>query len=681
MTIVAKLIGQTQSLDLVPTDAIASQKLATDRVERPQPDPDLTTLDLPGLPAPDFSALGLVVAPSASTTPLAAQPSVGTNLAGELSSDQLVKQSPQIDDSEIATSDDDAGHASGRELSYSAVPAEASFSHNLNRYDSEQSWTQLSAVQPVEAAVGVEIPSGYVELSNGVYVPESFMRADAEFRQAREARYQAWAVYQQAMNQQSAMVAALLPSQMWQPETGYPYADSVAIRNVTYRGSGMINLPTARDSFPLYPLPSAVEMTSPYGWRIHPITGERKFHEGVDLSAPTGTPVLASLSGVVESAGPLGGYGYAIVIRHLNGSLQTLYGHLSALYVEPGEAVKQGQMIGAVGSTGNSTGSHLHFEMQQYGATGWASIDNTSLVTFAQSLLQYQQSGRYMQPVTTVNAMAGYPTPIGVNPYAASLFDPSLYSQQQQQQQQQQQTAQGVEIRVGVELDVDSFTVGGSTSLAITASNGVQRSVLPAGQAYRVTRSGAGVTVGGQSYSGAVFVQATGSNGLTAINGRYYRGRVLLGARPQGGVSAINWVNIEQYLWGVVGHEVYPSWHSDALKAQAVAARSYAMYYRYHPVSRDWYDIGDDTYYQAYGGTVKEFATTTAAVNATAGQVLMQGGSVLQAMYAATEELSREAHGGIGMAQWGAADKADAGWGYTSILAHYYHGASLGVVQ
>ena len=132
---------------------------------------------------------------------------------------------------------------------------------------------------------------------------------------------------------------------------------------------------------------------------------------------------------------------------------------------------------------------------------------------------------------------------------------------QQEQQQQQQQTAQGVEIRVGVELDVDSFTVGGSTSLAITASNGVQLSDLPAGQAYRVTRSGAGVTVGGQSYSGAVFVQATGSNGLTAINGRYYRGRVLLGARPQGGVSAINWVNIEQYLWGVVGHEVYPSWH------------------------------------------------------------------------------------------------------------------------
>ena len=205
--------------------------------------------------------------------------------------------------------------------------------------------------------------------------------------------------------------------------------------------------------------------------------------------------------------------------------------------------------------------------------------------------------------------------------------------------------------------------------------------MLPSGQAYRVSRAGAGVTIGGQGYSGAVFVQATGGNGLTAINGQYYRGRVLLAARPQGGVSAINWVGIEQYLWGVVGHEVYPSWHSNALKAQSVAARSYAMYYRYNPVSKDWYDIGDDTYYQAYGGTAKEFDTTTAAVNATAGQVLMQSGSVLQAMYASTEDLSREAHGGQGMAQWGAADKAAAGWSYISILSHYYPGASLGSVR
>jgi murein DD-endopeptidase MepM/ murein hydrolase activator NlpD len=85
-------------------------------------------------------------------------------------------------------------------------------------------------------------------------------------------------------------------------------------------------------------------------------------HQGTDFAAPTGTPVFAAMSGTVESAGVLGGYGNQILVRHLDGT-ETRYGHLSAIDVRPGQDVVVGQRIGAVGSTGVSTGPHLHFEV------------------------------------------------------------------------------------------------------------------------------------------------------------------------------------------------------------------------------------------------------------------------------------------------------------------------------
>ena len=105
-------------------------------------------------------------------------------------------------------------------------------------------------------------------------------------------------------------------------------------------------------------------MRSGYGWRRHPILGYSKMHTGVDWAAPRGTPVLASGNGVVETAGWEGGYGKYVKIRHTNG-YQTAYGHLSAFArgIQPGARVRQGQVIGFVGSTGLSTGSHLHYEI------------------------------------------------------------------------------------------------------------------------------------------------------------------------------------------------------------------------------------------------------------------------------------------------------------------------------
>lgn len=115
-----------------------------------------------------------------------------------------------------------------------------------------------------------------------------------------------------------------------------------------------------------WPLPEAFPITSGFGERIDPITGERDFHTGTDIAAPEGIPILAAADGTVTIANGTdswgGGYGYYIKINHGSG-LETLYAHCSAICVIPGQAVRQGEVIGYVGSTGNSTGHHLHFEM------------------------------------------------------------------------------------------------------------------------------------------------------------------------------------------------------------------------------------------------------------------------------------------------------------------------------
>jgi murein DD-endopeptidase MepM/ murein hydrolase activator NlpD len=114
----------------------------------------------------------------------------------------------------------------------------------------------------------------------------------------------------------------------------------------------------------------SLEMTgrvsSAYGWRTDPLKGQTKFHGGIDLAARYGTQVPAAAGGTVVTADEQGGYGLTVVIRHPNG-FESRYAHLSSLDVKAGEAVAQGQQVGRVGSTGRSTGPHLHFEVTQAG--------------------------------------------------------------------------------------------------------------------------------------------------------------------------------------------------------------------------------------------------------------------------------------------------------------------------
>lgn len=111
---------------------------------------------------------------------------------------------------------------------------------------------------------------------------------------------------------------------------------------------------------------SAGRTSSGFGTRRDPFTGRPARHEGLDFPAPVGTPILASAGGRVVVAGASGAYGNAVVIDHGNG-LATLYGHASRLYVRPGDFVMPQQAIAAVGSTGRSTGAHLHFEVMRHG--------------------------------------------------------------------------------------------------------------------------------------------------------------------------------------------------------------------------------------------------------------------------------------------------------------------------
>jgi len=123
-----------------------------------------------------------------------------------------------------------------------------------------------------------------------------------------------------------------------------------------------------RSAFMRTPLERGFRVSSSFGFRRHPIAGYRKMHQGIDFAAGTGTPVVAPADGVVVEARRWGGYGNWLRIRHSNG-LETGYGHLSryASGMRAGQRVRQGQVVAFVGSTGASTGPHLHYEIWRGG--------------------------------------------------------------------------------------------------------------------------------------------------------------------------------------------------------------------------------------------------------------------------------------------------------------------------
>ncbi|GAA3040063.1 murein DD-endopeptidase MepM/ murein hydrolase activator NlpD [Microbacterium dextranolyticum] len=169
-----------------------------------------------------------------------------------------------------------------------------------------------------------------------------------------------------------------------------PVADAILnalISTTVSRADSATVGPTFADgsSHMVFPLPAGSwVLASPFGARIHPITGEVSFHTGTDFAAPAGTPILAAADGVVTVAGPVAGYGNLIVIEHrIDGrTVATAYGHMwdTGILVQVGDRVTAGQHIGDVGSDGMSTGPHLHFEVRPGGTNGTA-IDAAAWLT------------------------------------------------------------------------------------------------------------------------------------------------------------------------------------------------------------------------------------------------------------------------------------------------------------
>ena len=141
-------------------------------------------------------------------------------------------------------------------------------------------------------------------------------------------------------------------------------SDKIAQREKDYQNA--IAPPVSGNGDWLYPLPYRVPITDAYGWRWHVITGKYSFHHGVDFAARAGTAIYASRSGTVTDASDDDIYGFNVTINHGDG-YETISAHLSKTAVSPGQHVHAGDVIGYVGSTGWSTGSHLHFGTSKNG--------------------------------------------------------------------------------------------------------------------------------------------------------------------------------------------------------------------------------------------------------------------------------------------------------------------------
>ena len=161
------------------------------------------------------------------------------------------------------------------------------------------------------------------------------------------------------------------------------------------------------------------------------------------------------------------------------------------------------------------------------------------------------------------------------------------------------------------------------------------------------------------------------------LNGQAYSGRLRL-VQEGSGYQVVNHLPLEEYIASVVGAEMPSSWDMEALKAQSVAARSYALAHMARPASQHWH-LGDTTRWQAYRGFGSSNDRTRLAAAETAGLILSYQGGIVESLYAANSQISWEAHGSLGasMSQEGAQALARQGYRYNQILARYYNGASL----
>ena len=227
----------------------------------------------------------------------------------------------------------------------------------------------------------------------------------------------------------------------------------------------------------------------------------------------------------------------------------------------------------------------------------------------------------------------------------------------------------------GVDLEIRVALLGAGTNPDLSAS-GAWQVVSRDGQLLQQGGAGSSVNLNELWLQGPeAWLQTSGTSVL--VNGRPYGGRLRL-IPESGGLRVVNHVGLETYIGAVVGAEMPSSWSLEALRAQAVAARSYALAHMARPANRHWH-LGDTTRWQAYKGLSSSNERTRQAAASTAGMILSYQGAIVESLYAANRQISLEAHGHLGasMSQHGAQDLAMQGYRYNQILGHYYQGASL----
>jgi stage II sporulation protein D len=189
--------------------------------------------------------------------------------------------------------------------------------------------------------------------------------------------------------------------------------------------------------------------------------------------------------------------------------------------------------------------------------------------------------------------------------------------------------AAALEIRVGLSQGASEFTVGSSTPTSILDGTGRVLGQLPPLQGFVATTTSGGISVAGKKSWQVVLKPKDG--GFVYAGGHWYRGEVSL-IRESSGMTVVNRLNLEDYLASVIGKEMYNTWPQEALKAQAVASRSYAVFQKQRPRSKR-FDVLSTTASQVYAGLEGEAISTQTAVKATAGQVLMYQGKVIEAVF------------------------------------------------
>lgn len=273
------------------------------------------------------------------------------------------------------------------------------------------------------------------------------------------------------------------------------------------------------------------------------------------------------------------------------------------------------------------------------------------------------------------------------SPEAALPTDPTELTPEQQAMNQRAKAAfesslssvdSLIEMRVAIAEGLTSLTLSLSTNADLIDENEQHLGDLAAGISYPVQANGQTISLGSLELPALVWIEPI-SGGMFTLGDRTYRGRLLL-AVNDGHLWGVNFVSLRQYLYSVVASEVSPSWPMEALKAQAVAARSYALTYYFKPVN-SLYQMGDDERFQVYSGIDREAKPTNQAVNATAGEFVSYRGGIVESLYAASDDIVAEAFQGHGMSQLGALGLAEQGYTYEQILANYYPNTGIGRIR